>query len=139
MDISSFSALPFTTEASCLCYTGISTYAPSIFDGYWASCLDYFQTASPAFYSSNLHGDTVTRTPCAAAGNVLGTAAATGGVSSIVATSTAVTATATATASVVTTSTALTTQSSGTSGAAAVVRATTGIMIVALVGLMIML
>jgi hypothetical protein len=77
MDIS-FSALPFTTEASCLCYTGISTYAPSIFDGYWALCLDYYKTASPVFYSSNLHGDTVTRTPCAAAGNVLGTAAATG-------------------------------------------------------------
>jgi hypothetical protein len=79
--------MPFTTEASCLCYTGISTYAPSIFDGYWASCLDYYQTASPAFYSSSLQGDTLTRTPCAAAGNVLDTAAATGGVSSIVATS----------------------------------------------------
>lgn len=139
MDISS-SALPFTTEASCLCYTGISTYAPNIFDGYWASCLDYYQTANPAFYSSSLQGDTLTRTPCAAAGNVLGTAVATGGVSSIVATSTAVTATATATttASVAggsgtTTSTALTTHLSGTSGAAAVVRATAGLMIVALV------
>jgi hypothetical protein len=52
----SFSALPFTIEASCLCYAGISTYAPSIFDGYWASCLDYYQTASPAFYSSSLQG-----------------------------------------------------------------------------------
>jgi hypothetical protein len=97
MDIS-FSALPFTTEASCLCYTGISIYAPSIFGGFWASCLDYYQIASPAFYSSNLHGDTLTRTPYAAARNVLSTAAATGGVSGIVATSTAVTATATATA-----------------------------------------
>lgn len=141
MDISSFSALPFTTEASCLCYTGTSTYAPSIFDGYWSSCLDYYQTASPAFYSSSLHGDMVTRTPCAAAGNVLGTAAATSGVSSLVATSTAVTATApaTTTASGTTTSTALTTQKNGTSGAAAVVRAAAGLMIVVLAGLMIML
>jgi hypothetical protein len=66
--ISSFTDLSFTDEASCLCYTS-STYAPFIFDGYWSQCLLYYSTASPTFYSS-LGGDTLTRTPCAAAGNV---------------------------------------------------------------------
>jgi hypothetical protein len=86
---SSFAALPFSSEASCLCYTDVSTYAPSIYDGYWASCLNYYQTASPEYYSQSLSGDTLTRTPCAAAGNVRGGNAATGVVSVVVATSTA--------------------------------------------------
>jgi hypothetical protein len=79
-----FGALPFSSEASCLCYTDVSTYAPSIYDGYWGSCLNYYQTASPEYFSQTLSGNTLTRTPCAAAGNVLGTAAATGVVSVVV-------------------------------------------------------
>jgi hypothetical protein len=63
--IPSFSALPFSVEASCLCYES-STYAPTIYDNYWASCLNYFSTASPALYSSSLGGDAILRTPCAA-------------------------------------------------------------------------
>ena len=69
-----------------------------------------------------------------------GTAAATSGASSIVATNTAVTVTTTAnvaSGSGATTSMALTTQPSGTSGA--VVRAGVGLMIVTLGGLMFML
>jgi hypothetical protein len=81
----SFTDLPFSSEASCLCYTDISTFAPSIYDGWWNSCLNYYQTASPSYYSQSLSGDTLTRTPCAAGGNVMGTAAATGVVSSVVA------------------------------------------------------
>src|SRR5436305_10786348 len=81
----SFTNLPFSSEATCLCYTDISTFAPSIYDGWWNSCLNYYQTASPSYYSQSLSGDTLTRTPCAAAGNVMGTAAATGVVSSVVA------------------------------------------------------
>jgi hypothetical protein len=63
--IPSFSALPFSVEASCLCYKS-STYIGSVYDDYWGSCLNYFSTASPVFYSSTLGGDTVQRTPCAA-------------------------------------------------------------------------
>src|SRR5271155_1859264 len=81
----SFTNLPFSSEATCLCYTDISTFAPSIYDGWWDSCLNYYQTASPSYYSQSLSGNTLTRTPCAAAGNVMGTAAATGVVSSVVA------------------------------------------------------
>ena len=81
----SFAALPFASEASCLCYTQTSTYAPAVYDGYWGSCLNYYQTASPEYFSQSLSGNTLTRTPCAAAGNVLGTSAATGVVSSVVA------------------------------------------------------
>jgi hypothetical protein len=81
----SFTHLPFSSEATCLCYTDISTFAPSIYDGWWDSCLNYYQTASPSYYSQTLSGDTLTRTPCAAAGNVMGAAAATGVVSSVVA------------------------------------------------------
>jgi len=81
----SFTHLPFSSEATCLCYTDTSTFAPSIYDGWWDSCLNYYQTASPSYYSHSLSGDTLTRTPCAAAGNVMGTAAATGVVSSVVA------------------------------------------------------
>ena len=63
--VPSFSALPFSVEASCLCYES-STYAPTIYDNYWASCLNYFSTASPTLYSSSLGGDAMPRAPCAA-------------------------------------------------------------------------
>lgn len=63
--IPSFTALPFSSEASCLCYQS-STYAGNLYDDLWGSCLDYFKTASPVLYSSTLGGDTVLRTPCGA-------------------------------------------------------------------------
>jgi hypothetical protein len=96
---SSFQQLPFSSEATCLCYTASNTYAPSIFDGYWGSCLNYYQTASPQYYSQTLSGDSLTRTPCAAAGNVLGTSAATGVASVAVTSSSSAAGGATATAS----------------------------------------
>lgn len=96
---SSFQNLPFSSEASCLCYTASNTYAPSIYDGYLGSCLNYYQTASPQYYSQTLSGDSLTRTPCAAAGNVLGTSAATGVASEAVASSSSATSGATASAS----------------------------------------
>jgi hypothetical protein len=78
---SSFTDLPFTVEASCLCYTS-GTYAPSVFDGYWGACLGFYSTASPVFYSS-LGGDTLTRTPCAEFGKVGGNSGPTTSPSSI--------------------------------------------------------
>ncbi len=63
--VPSFSALPFSAEASCLCYQR-SAYVGNLYDDLWGSCLDYFSTASPILYSSNLGGDTVLRTPCGA-------------------------------------------------------------------------
>ena len=96
---SSFGHLPFSSKASCLCYTASNTYAPSIYDGYWASCLNYYQTASPQYYYGTLSGDSKTTTPCAAAGNVLGTSAATGVMSMVVSSSSSAAGGATATAS----------------------------------------
>jgi hypothetical protein len=119
----SFAQLPFSSEASCLCYTAVSTYAPSIYDGYWGSCLNYYQTASPDYYSQSLSRGALPRTPCAAAGNVLGTNAATGVVSVVVATSTS---------AVSGSSSASSTATSSSSGAGSVER---GGGILALVGL----
>jgi hypothetical protein len=65
--VPSFTALPFSVEASCLCFQS-STYIGNVYDDLWGSCLNYFSTASPAFYSSTLGGDTLDRTPCAAEG-----------------------------------------------------------------------
>jgi hypothetical protein len=65
--VPSFTALPFSVEASCLCFQS-STYIGNVYDDLWSSCLNYFSTASPAFYSSTLGGDTLDRTPCAAEG-----------------------------------------------------------------------
>jgi len=67
---SSFTNLPFTVEASCLCYTS-GTYAPSVYDGYWAACLGFYSTASPVYYSS-LGGDVLPRTPCARVEKIIG-------------------------------------------------------------------
>lgn len=80
-ETSSFNALPFSVEASCLCYSGAS-YAPSIYDGYWGSCLSFYKTANSTFYSSQLGGDNVAKTPCAAEGNVRGGSSTTGTASS---------------------------------------------------------
>lgn len=58
----SFTALPFSAEASCLCYTS-STFAPSIYDGYWESCVSHYKTASPSFWSASLSSGFVA-SPC---------------------------------------------------------------------------
>lgn len=63
-EVPGFATMPISAEENCLCYTS-GTYAPSIFDGYWASCLTYYSTASPAIYSSSLDGDAGVRSPCA--------------------------------------------------------------------------
>ena len=66
----------FSNEASCLCYTTSSTstvFAPSVLDGYWGSCIDWFQTASPAFYSASIIGtasEAAILSPCAGFGDV---------------------------------------------------------------------
>lgn len=64
----SFMALPFSVEASCLCYSS-SSYAPFIYDNYLDQCLAYLSTANTAFYAS-LDGDQLPRSPCSEAGNV---------------------------------------------------------------------
>lgn len=70
--VPSFTALPFSIEASCECYES-STYRGSVYDDLWGSCLNYFSTASPVFYSSTLGGDAVPRTPCAAEASLTAT------------------------------------------------------------------
>jgi hypothetical protein len=62
--IPGFATEAISAEENCLCFTS-GTYAPSIFDGYWSSCLNYYSTASPEIYSSSLGGDAGVRSPCA--------------------------------------------------------------------------
>ncbi|KAL6251063.1 hypothetical protein RBB50_001271 [Rhinocladiella similis] len=64
----SFTALPFEVEASCLCYSS-SSYAPFIYDSYLDQCLAYLSTADTTFYAS-LGGDQLPRSPCSQVGNV---------------------------------------------------------------------
>jgi hypothetical protein len=64
-DISSFSS-----QASCLCYTS-STFAPSVFDGYFESCLAYFSSAKPRAYSSLTSQNGGTQGSCSSAGDVV--------------------------------------------------------------------
>jgi hypothetical protein len=71
LETPSFTNLPVSQEASCLCYTN-RTFAPTIFDGYWGSCLAFLSTASPKYYSS-VGGDGQPRTPCAEYGDVRAT------------------------------------------------------------------
>lgn len=66
--IPSFTALPFSVEASCLCYSS-SSYAPFIYDNYLDQCLAYLSTADTTFYAS-LGGDQLPRSPCSEVGNV---------------------------------------------------------------------
>ena len=70
-ETTAFTDLPVTQQASCLCYTS-RTFAPSIFDGYWGSCLAFLSTSSTAYYSS-VGGDAQPRTPCAEWGDVRAT------------------------------------------------------------------
>ncbi|OAL34939.1 hypothetical protein AYO20_05900 [Fonsecaea nubica] len=61
---------PFSIQASCLCYTS-SVFAPSVFDGYWDGCLEYYKTASSAYYYETLSSPGKNlNTPCARVGNV---------------------------------------------------------------------
>ena len=46
-----FSALPLSIQLGCYCYSS-STWVPGMYDGLWLSCLSYFQTASPSWFSS---------------------------------------------------------------------------------------
>ncbi|KAI4186874.1 MAG: hypothetical protein LQ346_005605 [Caloplaca aetnensis] len=58
------------TQASCFCYEG-SNFAPSSFDNYYSSCLDFLSTDNPAAYSILTVGtDEVVSTPCASMGDV---------------------------------------------------------------------
>ncbi|KAL9612404.1 MAG: hypothetical protein Q9167_002998 [Letrouitia subvulpina] len=59
----------FSSSASCLCYSR-SNFRPSIFDNYWASCLDFVSTASPSFYASLNDDGSIPTTPCASIGDV---------------------------------------------------------------------
>jgi hypothetical protein len=63
------SAPPFSVQASCLCYTS-SVFAPTVFDGYWDGCLEYYKTASSAYYYSTLATEGNLETPCARVGDV---------------------------------------------------------------------
>jgi len=114
--VSSFAALPFSQEASCLCYTSTSTWAPNFYDGLYGSCINYYQTASPSIYSSSFTGAEATRTPCAAAGNVRGESAVTGPASVNIASSSAM-----ATSAASSTAAASASATSASSGNAAVV------------------
>jgi hypothetical protein len=66
------------SEASCLCYTtqaNVLVYAPAVFDGVWGSCVEYFKTASPSFYSASLvesAPESAVVSLCAEVGNVRG-------------------------------------------------------------------
>lgn len=138
--IPSFTALPFSVEASCLCYES-STYRGSVYDDLWGSCLNYFSTANPVFYSSTLGGDTVERTPCAAEASFTATSTVGSVISSAVINSAGFGATATAPGSTVPqTSTLLTTTvptETTRSGAAVVGRG--GCLVVMLTGLLALL
>jgi hypothetical protein len=121
--IPAFASLPIPTEDKCLCYTS-GTYAPSIFDGYWASCLAYFSTASPTFYSSSLGGDGSPRSPCAlypptvtGSTSTSGIASSSSGGSGVTATTGAVVTTSAPSSTIPLTTTVATTTASG-SGAA---------------------
>ncbi|KAL8902694.1 MAG: hypothetical protein Q9207_004461 [Kuettlingeria erythrocarpa] len=60
------------TQASCFCYQG-SNFAPSSFDNYYSSCLEFLSTDNPAAYSIltvTVGTDEVVSTPCASMGDV---------------------------------------------------------------------
>jgi hypothetical protein len=62
-------------------------YAPAVYDGFWGSCVEYFKTASPSFYSASLVEsvpESAIVSPCLVAGNVRGASVAiTSGSSSV--------------------------------------------------------
>lgn len=65
-------------EASCLCYTtksgSVLSYAPSGYDNYWSSCLNWYKTADPELYFSTIlavTSESVIATPCAQLGDFI--------------------------------------------------------------------
>lgn len=62
-----FSNEPFTSKASCLCYSSKS-YVGSVYDGYYSSCLAYFSTGDTSGYSQMQASDggVITSRPCSA-------------------------------------------------------------------------
>lgn len=57
--------LEFSSQFSCACFTN-GTLAPTIWDGYWSTCLAWLSTASPSEYSllGPTGGGNAARTPC---------------------------------------------------------------------------
>lgn len=138
--VPSFTALPFSVEASCVCYES-STYRGSVYDALWGSCLNHFSTASPVFYSSTLGGDTVERTPCGAEASFTATSVVESVISSAVVNSAGSGAAATAPGSTVSqTTTALTTtEPTGTTNNAATVVGRGGYFVIMLAELLALL
>jgi hypothetical protein len=67
---SDFSNLPWSVQASCMCYSGLA-FQPSMFDVHWQSCLKFQSTAQPEFYSSTIAASNFPgTTPCAKVGDV---------------------------------------------------------------------
>jgi hypothetical protein len=67
--------LPFSVAASCFCYSS-SIWKPSAYDGAVATCLAYFSTADPAYYSSLSESGGIQTTQCQEVGNVITSASA---------------------------------------------------------------
>lgn len=62
----------FSLQAPCLCYSSTS-WAPSIYDGFHSSCLNWYSTADPGDYSSITAEGTAppVTAPCQKVGNVV--------------------------------------------------------------------
>jgi len=72
--VQDFTDLPFPDQASCLCYNAMTSWIPQAFDQYYASCWEYFASASPGGYASITSAvGPITSDPCQKAGNVIAT------------------------------------------------------------------
>ena len=71
-----FLSLPFTEEASCVCYSG-TVWQPTVYDNYLKTCLSYLSTASQSQFSA-LSGTGLPTSPCAEVGNVMTVASQSG-------------------------------------------------------------
>ena len=60
-----FDQLEFSSQSSCICSVN-GTNAPTVYDGFWSTCLAWISTADPAQYSvvGKNNGTDVVRTPC---------------------------------------------------------------------------
>lgn len=66
-----YSSTAFAYQASCLCYTPSTIYAPLAYDGYVNGCIDYLRTAAPSAYISIVDGTGPIETaPCSSIGDV---------------------------------------------------------------------
>jgi len=65
-----FSSLPWTEQASCLCYSG-TIWAPQQYDTDLGSCYNYFSTADPSDYSGLTANGPLPSSPCHSLGNFL--------------------------------------------------------------------